>query len=224
MMWHGPFAVFRFELSRTLTISRIAVWLLLTSFPIFIVGVIKYNEDSFEPPDFTGYSGRMHEVSVQLDNGDKLSMFVRKRGSRRVARLIIERGGSKRTFDNVVIPEYVMLRNNAQIKNLAETVDELLAQQSGSIRELAPGEETAEPPQIPDSAWGLILFGLIPEVITLFGLLLWVTPVVQAELEGRTWIYLAVRRAAESARCGASISPPLPGQPCPGGSVSRSAC
>ena len=47
--------------------------------------------------------------------------------------------------------------------------------------------------KVPDTVWGLILFGLIPEVITLFGLLLWVTPVVQAELEGRTWIYLAVR-------------------------------
>ncbi len=41
--------------------------------------------------------------------------------------------------------------------------------------------------------WSVMLFGLIPEVICLLGLLLWATPLVHTELEGRTWIYLAVR-------------------------------
>ncbi len=40
---------------------------------------------------------------------------------------------------------------------------------------------------------GLVLYGLIPQVVCLLGLLLWVAPMLQAELEGRTWIYLAVR-------------------------------
>jgi ABC-type transport system involved in multi-copper enzyme maturation permease subunit len=40
---------------------------------------------------------------------------------------------------------------------------------------------------------GIVLYGLIPQVVCLMGLLLWVAPVLQAELEGRTWIYLAVR-------------------------------
>ncbi len=42
---------------------------------------------------------------------------------------------------------------------------------------------------------GLVLFGLIAEVVCLLGLLLWATPMVHAEMEGKTWIYLAVRPA-----------------------------
>jgi ABC-type transport system involved in multi-copper enzyme maturation permease subunit len=41
--------------------------------------------------------------------------------------------------------------------------------------------------------WAVTLFVLIPEVISLAGLLLWATPVIQAEVEGKTWTYLAVR-------------------------------
>lgn len=46
---------------------------------------------------------------------------------------------------------------------------------------------------LPDEGWGLILYGLMPQVVCLLGLLLWVAPLLQAELEGRTWSYLAVR-------------------------------
>lgn len=45
---------------------------------------------------------------------------------------------------------------------------------------------------------GLILFGLIPQVVCLMGLLLWATPAIQSELEGKTWIYLAVRPDGKS--------------------------
>lgn len=45
----------------------------------------------------------------------------------------------------------------------------------------------------PEQILGLVLYGLIPQVVCLLGLMLWVAPVLQAELEGRTWIYLAVR-------------------------------
>lgn len=48
-------------------------------------------------------------------------------------------------------------------------------------------------PHVSQPGWCFFLFGLIPEVITLLGLLLWATPLVHAELEGRTWIFLAVR-------------------------------
>jgi hypothetical protein len=41
--------------------------------------------------------------------------------------------------------------------------------------------------------WIFMNFVLIPEVICLLGLLLWATPVIQAEVEGKTWPYLAVR-------------------------------
>jgi len=41
--------------------------------------------------------------------------------------------------------------------------------------------------------WIFMFFILIPEVVCLLGLLLWATPVIQAEVEGKTWPYLAVR-------------------------------
>ncbi len=41
--------------------------------------------------------------------------------------------------------------------------------------------------------WASMLFVLLPGVISLLGLLLWATPTVHTELEGKTWIYGAVR-------------------------------
>ncbi len=57
----------------------------------------------------------------------------------------------------------------------------------------AQADPMAGLPHLTNLAWGMVFFALIPEVISLFGLLLWATPVVHAEMEGRTWIYLAVR-------------------------------
>jgi ABC-type transport system involved in multi-copper enzyme maturation permease subunit len=52
---------------------------------------------------------------------------------------------------------------------------------------------------LPDrpEAWSVVLFALIPEVVCLLGLLLWVTPLVQTEVEGKTWPYLVVRPAGK---------------------------
>ena len=47
-------------------------------------------------------------------------------------------------------------------------------------------------------AWGLALYFLVPEVVCLLGLLLWATPAVSTEVEGQTWIYLAMRRPGRS--------------------------
>ena len=46
--------------------------------------------------------------------------------------------------------------------------------------------------------WGLMLYFLIPEVACLLGLLLWATPAISTEVEGQTWIYLAMRRSGRS--------------------------
>jgi ABC-type transport system involved in multi-copper enzyme maturation permease subunit len=46
-------------------------------------------------------------------------------------------------------------------------------------------------------AWPLVLFVLIPELVCLLGLLLWITPWLQTEVEGKTWPYLAVRPAGK---------------------------
>jgi ABC-type transport system involved in multi-copper enzyme maturation permease subunit len=46
-------------------------------------------------------------------------------------------------------------------------------------------------------AGGVALFMLIPEVVCLMGMLLWATPVIHTELEGKTWAYLAVRPAGK---------------------------
>ena len=51
---------------------------------------------------------------------------------------------------------------------------------------LPPGEP---PPQ----AWPLFLFALIPMLVTMMGAFLWATPAISAELERRSWVYLAVR-------------------------------
>ncbi len=37
------------------------------------------------------------------------------------------------------------------------------------------------------------MFVLLPQVVTVLGLLLWATPVVHSELEGQTWVYAVVR-------------------------------
>ncbi len=46
-------------------------------------------------------------------------------------------------------------------------------------------------------AWPIALFVLVPELVCLLGLLLWITPLVQTEVEGKTWPYLAVRPAGK---------------------------
>ena len=47
-------------------------------------------------------------------------------------------------------------------------------------------------------SWGLVLYLLVPEVVCLLGLLLWATPSVSTEIEGQTWIYLAMRRSGRN--------------------------
>ena len=46
---------------------------------------------------------------------------------------------------------------------------------------------------------GLALFFLIPQVLCLLALLLWATPAIYAEVEAKTWTYLAVRPAGREA-------------------------
>lgn len=55
------------------------------------------------------------------------------------------------------------------------------------LGEIAPRERPEQ--------WGLMLYFLVPEVICLLGLLLWATPAISTEIEGQTWIYLAMRRS-----------------------------
>ncbi len=194
MMWHNILAVFRFELLRTLTLSRIGVWIFLTAFPVFIISIVKYNEESFESPTFDGSRGRRTvQLTVPLGNGDFVSIDGRRRGPNYVARVTTVVEGERRTVDNLLVPGDLMRYDNRNPRQFMAAVLTLISLQAKSIRERAPAEEMESMPHVPDTDWGWMLFALIPEVITLFGLLLWITPVVQAELEGRTWIYLAVR-------------------------------
>ena len=48
------------------------------------------------------------------------------------------------------------------------------------------------------TAGAVALFVLIPEVVCLMGMLLWATPVIHTEVEGKTWAYLAVRPAGKA--------------------------
>lgn len=47
-------------------------------------------------------------------------------------------------------------------------------------------------------AIGFTMYFLIPEVVCLLGLLLWATPAIATEIEGQTWIYLAMRRSGRT--------------------------
>ncbi len=143
-MWHGALSVFRFELRRTMTVSRITVWLMLILFPVFIVSVMKYHEEYIQgqlPPS----QGRSMRELQRIESEGRMS-----RGMKPPAPV-------------------------------------------AASEEAAAEQDEKQPPNYLAQLWGFVFFALIPEVITLFGLLLWVPALVHAELEGRTWIYLAVR-------------------------------
>ncbi len=39
----------------------------------------------------------------------------------------------------------------------------------------------------------ILFFVLLPEIVTILGMLLWATPMVNAEMEGQTWVYCVIR-------------------------------
>lgn len=47
--------------------------------------------------------------------------------------------------------------------------------------------------------WAVFLFALVPMLVTMLGSFLWMTPAVSAEIERRSWVYLAVRPKGPSA-------------------------
>ena len=96
-------AVFLFEWRRSLTVPRMAWWLVLAGFPVFIIGLIRFTVDAASPASRSG-------------------------------------------------------------------VDE-----------------------VPRELWVGFLFALGPMLVTMLGTMLWVTPALSAELERRSWVYLAVR-------------------------------
>lgn len=61
----------------------------------------------------------------------------------------------------------------------------------GLIRFIANTETPPDPP--PPELWIVFFFALIPMLVTMLGTLLWTTPAISAELERRSWTYLAVR-------------------------------
>lgn len=51
----------------------------------------------------------------------------------------------------------------------------------------------------PVEPWTVLLFALIPMLVSMLGTFLWASPAVSSELEGRSWVYLAVRPHGTSA-------------------------
>jgi len=49
------------------------------------------------------------------------------------------------------------------------------------------------PDEPPREAWALVFFALFPMLVSMLGTFLWATPAISAELERRSWVYLAVR-------------------------------
>ncbi|HEY6565159.1 MAG TPA: hypothetical protein VIY86_11715 [Pirellulaceae bacterium] len=51
----------------------------------------------------------------------------------------------------------------------------------------------------PEEAWATLGYGLIACLSCMLGVFLWATPVLQAEIEGKTWTYVAVRPSGPAA-------------------------
>ena len=49
-----------------------------------------------------------------------------------------------------------------------------------------------------NQGWTIILFMLVPMLVSMLGTFLWTTPAVATELERKSWVYLAVRPLQES--------------------------
>ncbi|MFO7904832.1 MAG: hypothetical protein R6U98_19370, partial [Pirellulaceae bacterium] len=175
MILHNAWTVFCFELRRTVTVSRLGVWLMLVLFPVFIISVINYYEDDLQFAE--GRVGRRNE-SVTSEEGVRIDMTYRH--GRRVAEIRFPPESGLPDKTGVPIP------NNLSKEEIERSYRELISDQSSDAMKIHAGAK------LDDTLWGWILLGLIPGVITLLGLLLWVTPLVQSELEGRTWGYLAV--------------------------------
>lgn len=175
MMLHNTWAVFRFELRRTLTLSRLGVWLMLVLFPVFIISVINYYEDELQFAD--GGVGRRNET-ITCNGGARIDITYRH--GRRVAEIHFPPEHNRPNISGVLIP------NHLSKEEIKQSYLELAADRSHRDR------RTWSEDRLDDTVWGWILLGLIPGVTTLLGLLLWVTPLVQSELEGKTWVYLAV--------------------------------
>ncbi len=173
MIPHSTLSVLRFELHRSLTLSRIGVWLLLVLFPVFIISVMKYYEDAMQTEGF----GKQNETSFKVySDGTDTSIDIELRSGRRVA--VIRTPGQP--------PREILIPSELSQRELEASYRQLIAEFEER------GKEVPADQGVDDTVWGFIMGGLIG-VTSLLGLLLWATPVVQAELEGRTWIYVAVR-------------------------------
>jgi ABC-type transport system involved in multi-copper enzyme maturation permease subunit len=172
--------VFWFELRRTLTLSRFGVWLLLVLFPVFITTVVKYYEDQFK----TVGLGRPPQRSI-YSRSEARTGKPQHRDGQRSATIKLKMGSEVRELGSIAISHEFSPETMGPLS--AELFEQHLLGTQG------PPEQAELSPGIDDTIWGFIFFGLLPQGVTLLGLLLWATPLVQAELEGKTWIYLAVR-------------------------------
>ena len=91
MILHNTLSVFRFELRRTITVSRVGVWLLLVFFPVFIVGLMKYYEGHL---DFGQESLGGRRETLMAGAGVRVDIGYRH--GQRVATLRLGRGRSAR--------------------------------------------------------------------------------------------------------------------------------
>ena len=59
----------------------------------------------------------------------------------------------------------------------------------GMIRVTTAGDSFMPPPEV----WTVFLFAMVPMLVSMLGTFLWATPAISGELEGKSWVYLAVR-------------------------------
>lgn len=68
---------------------------------------------------------------------------------------------------------------------------------TGTVAYLLRGQLSSEPNVQMAFAW--MLYVLMPQAITMLGMLLWATPIVNSELESQSWIYSIVRPGGRQA-------------------------
>lgn len=190
MIPHNTLAVLRFELRRTLTVSRIGIWLMLVMFPIFIISVMKYYEEDI----YNDEPEQEREIQkVKVDD----YVFVY-RPERRTFSVRLGDSDDALEYD-IPIPadvsreeavSYLVRLGQAHSDPLA--LMQIIAELKNDMTRKPKPVSGPSPDQVKEMVWGIAI-SVLSGVITLLGLLLWATPVVQADLEGRTWIYLAVR-------------------------------
>lgn len=213
-------SVYRFELRRAATVPRMAWWVALAGFPVLLSLLVNRLVQDDPPPsneltvvrvDVSDFSkGGMPTLTVDGKEltGIQALAYVQKLGQSDMEDAVREqlrRLGFDPTKANPGMPPPQPRRKPILIVKHPDGLDpesrpvqlfQLSVERSFERVVLYPASEeepNVQPPSPLLMLWGTGLFILLPTVVSMLGVFLWATPAVAAELERRSWIYLATR-------------------------------